>query len=81
MLFSSGSMHNLFLGTAKHVMHVWIKQSTLSKSDWADIEHITSKIRKTHHVGRIPLTIEYSFPYIILPISGATELLHFTGCI
>lgn len=54
-------MHNLFLGTGKHIMHVWIDQGILSRRDFTEIESITSKIRVPHDVGRIPLKIQSSF--------------------
>ena len=54
-------MHNLFLGTAKHVMQVWISQEILCKQHFDIIEQIVSKIKSPYDVGRLPLKISSSF--------------------
>ena len=54
-------MHNLFLGTAKHVMQVWISQEILCKQHFDIIEQIVSKIKSPYDVGRLPLKILSSF--------------------
>ena len=41
-------MHNLFLGTAKRIMHHWIDKKILSKQDLYKIE----KSVKRHHARR-----------------------------
>jgi len=54
-------MHNLFLGTGKRVMQVWIDQGVLSKRDFRKIEQTVAKIKVPRHVGRISLKIALSF--------------------
>lgn len=56
-------MHNLFLGTGKRVMQIWINQGILSKKDFQMIEKIVAKIKVPHHVhvGRISLKIASSY--------------------
>ena len=54
-------MHNLFLGTGKRVMQVWINQGVLNKKDFQAIEKIVAKIKVPHHVGRISLKIASSY--------------------
>lgn len=54
-------MHNLFLGTAKRVMQVWINQEILRKEHFDAVEQIVSKIKSPHDVGRLPLKISSSF--------------------
>ena len=54
-------MHNLFLGTAKHVMQVWMDKGILTKSHCEVIEHIAAKIKTPRDVGRLPLKISSSF--------------------
>ena len=54
-------MHNLFLGTGKRVMQVWINQGILSKKDFQVIEKIVAKIKVPYYVGRISLKIASSY--------------------
>jgi len=54
-------MHNLFLGTAKHVMQTWINKDVLSKADLEKIEQTVSKIHMPRDVGRLPLKITSGF--------------------
>jgi len=48
-------MHNLFLGTAKHALQIWINRNIITKKDFQKIEHIIAKFVTPQHVGRIPL--------------------------
>lgn len=54
-------MHNLYLGTAKHIMQVWINQGILCKAHFDAIEKTVSRIKSPHDVGRLPLKISSSF--------------------
>lgn len=54
-------MHNLFLGTAKHVMKVWINKNCITKQHFKEIECIVSKISTPRNVGRLPLKIASGF--------------------
>ncbi len=47
-------MHNLFLGTGKHVFKVWIDKQLLSNAHLAQIE---TKFRTPINVGRVPANI------------------------
>ena len=54
-------MHNLFLGTAKRMMDIWLETSVLTRED---LEHIQEKIDATKvpsDLGRIPYKISKSF--------------------
>ncbi|CAB3980413.1 Hypothetical predicted protein [Paramuricea clavata] len=54
-------MHNLFLGTAKRMMEIWIDLSLLTR---ADLERIQSKVDTTNvpsNFGRMPYKIATSF--------------------
>lgn len=54
-------MHNLLLGSAKHVMETWSKLDILTKSKFKLIEERVQSIKTPKHVGRLPLKISSSF--------------------
>ena len=54
-------MHNLLLGTAKHVMEVWTAKGILDKHDLKQIEAAAAKIIIPSSVGRIPRKIASTF--------------------
>jgi len=54
-------MHNLYLGIAKHVMHIWHDRGILVNSDFEVMENTVSNIITPNDVGRIPLKIGSSF--------------------
>ena len=55
-------MHNLFLGTAKHILKsVWINQKTLSPEDFDIIQSRIDKIKVPSDMGRIPYKIASGF--------------------
>ena len=54
-------MHNLFLGSAKHVMQVWVDKGILTKKHFHEIEKIVSKFKTPQDVGRLPLKISSGF--------------------
>ena len=54
-------MHNLFLGTAKHVLQVWIDNNLITKKQFYEIETTVAKIVTPRSVGRIPLKISSGF--------------------
>ena len=54
-------MHNLFLGTAKHVMETWLNAGILTA---ADLQKVQEKVDSAHvptNIGRIPGKIAKSF--------------------
>lgn len=54
-------MHNLLLGTAKHVFSVWIEKGLLTQANIQKLQEKSEKISFPHGVGRIPLKIGSSF--------------------
>lgn len=48
-------MHNLLLGTAKHVMQIWTKHSILDFKNFAIIEDRVKSITTPKDIGRLPL--------------------------
>lgn len=54
-------MHNLFLGTAKYCLELWIKNNILSHDDVLKIEEKMSHFAAPHSVGRLPLKISSGF--------------------
>ena len=54
-------MHNLFLGTAKHCLELWISRNILSKSEIKEIENRMSCLIAPHSVGRLPIKIASGF--------------------
>ena len=52
---------NLYLGTAKHVMEVWVNKGIVTKKDFETIEQTVSSLITPRDVGRIPLKISSSF--------------------
>ena len=54
-------MHNLLLGTAKHVLFVWIKKGILLPDDLQLIEERSEQIAFPGDVGRIPTKIGSGF--------------------
>ena len=54
-------MHNLLLGTAKHVMKTWISKRTITPRNLEIIEKEASKIKSPYDVGRMPLKISGNF--------------------
>ena len=47
-------MHNLFLGTAKHVFKLWIEKSLLSKKDLKVLEDRINNFDVGTGIGRLP---------------------------
>ena len=54
-------MHNLLLGTAKHMIDVWVKVGLLSTQSFTAIEETTSLLTCPCDVGRLPVKIGSSF--------------------
>lgn len=51
-------MHNLFLGTAKHVMTVWKECNIISSKDFEIIQEKILKLNVPQDIGRIPHKID-----------------------
>ena len=54
-------MHNLLLGTAKHIMKTWIAKGIIKSKDLNLLEERVSRIQCPYDVGRIPLKISSGF--------------------
>ena len=54
-------IHNLLLGTAKHVMETWTNHNILTTNKFKQIEERIKSIKTPKDVGRIPLKISSSF--------------------
>lgn len=54
-------MHNLLLGTGKHLMTLWKESEILTKTEFEDIQEQVDKIKVPANVGRIPHKINSNF--------------------
>lgn len=54
-------MHNLLLGTAKHMMEVWTEREILNNKNFQKIEEMVLDINTSKNVGRLPSKIGSSF--------------------
>ena len=56
------AMHNLFLGTAKHVLKsIWLDQDILSPTDFNIVQSKMDKVKVPSDIGRIPYKIASGF--------------------
>ena len=55
-------MHNLFLGTAKHMMkNVWLANKILKQNDLKSIQEVIDNMKVPSNMGRIPNNIASNF--------------------
>lgn len=54
-------MHNLLLGTSKHMLEVWVKLGLVTKNSFDTIEKAASLFSCPNDIGRLPLKIGSSF--------------------
>ncbi len=54
-------MHNLFLGTGKRMISIWLKLNLIDSSKFQQIQRVVDNITVPSTVGRIPQKIESSF--------------------
>ena len=54
-------MHNLFLGTAKHMIKLWNSNDVLTSSNFAYIQKVVDGMKVPADIGRIPRKIETRF--------------------
>lgn len=54
-------MHNLFLGTAKHMIKIWKDRNVLCKSHFESIQKKVDSFRVPSDIGRIPRKVETNF--------------------
>ena len=50
-------MHNLLLGTPKHMFSLWIEQGILSKHDLESIQEQCAMFQIPYNIGRLPVKI------------------------
>ena len=55
--FAIDPMHNLFLGTAKKMFHLWSNTNALSKSNLEEIESRINLMDVPSSIGRLPVNI------------------------
>ena len=53
------SMHNLFLGTGKHIFGVWVDLDILTKQNLKELEGKIKLFHVPHDVGRLPSHLSY----------------------
>ena len=54
-------MHNLFLGTGKHMMDVWIHHNVLTKDDLLSFEKLIDKFHSPADIGHIPSNVSAGY--------------------
>ena len=54
-------MHNLFLGTAKHCLELWVKKDIITRKDFLKMEEQMLHLHAPHSAGRLPLKFESGF--------------------
>ena len=54
-------MHNLFLGTAKHVLNTWVNEGILSSQEQTTLQARVDKVRPPTDNGRLPSKIANGF--------------------
>ena len=54
-------MHNLFLGTGKHILSVWIDTNLLNKTHFDKIQQFVDNVVVPSDIGRIPSKISSGF--------------------
>ena len=54
-------MHNLFLGTGKHVFKLWIKLGILDSKKLDEIDDKVSKLKVPNSIGRLPINIASNY--------------------
>ena len=47
-------MHNLFLGTGKHVFNLWISDNLISKEELIEIDNNSKPFIVPNNIGRLP---------------------------
>ena len=54
-------MHNMYLGTAKHIMKIWLEKDILTSADLNEIQKRVDNIHVSSRLGGIPRKIASSF--------------------
>ena len=54
-------LHNLFLGTAKRTMEIWLELSVLTRADLEEVQKMVDGCKAPSNMGRLPFKIAKSF--------------------
>ena len=54
-------MHNLFLGSGKHLLRVWLNHNLISSSKYSQIQECVDNFVVPSDIGRLPHKIETGF--------------------
>lgn len=54
-------MHNLFLGTGKHMLEIWMDKNILSRNNLLEIEILVNKFHMPSDIGRLPTNISSGY--------------------
>ena len=54
-------MHNIFLGTGKHVFKLWIKSGNLDSHKLDEIDNKANKLKVPNSIGRLPINIASNY--------------------
>ena len=54
-------MHNLYLGTGKHMFSIWVKRGILSNQDLKKINDLISKFVVPSNIGRLPVGMKSNY--------------------
>ena len=54
-------MHNLFLGSGKHLLRIWLEKNLISSSNFSQIQECVDKFVVPSDIGRLPRKIETGF--------------------
>ena len=54
-------MHNLFLGTGKHMLDLWLDRSILDRDSLVQIETLVNRFSVPSDIGRLPTNISSSY--------------------
>ena len=80
-----GAMHNLLLGTAKHIASIWKEQEILRSDDLRKIQDKLDQIKIPPIIGRIPYkilsnfnTLNWIFVYSLYTLHGILLDEHYT---
>ena len=54
-------MHNLFLGTGKHMFKLWLSLDLLTKENLSEMEEMISTFCVPNYIGRLPINISSNY--------------------
>ena len=54
-------MHNLFLGTGKHMFKLWLSLDLLTKENLSEMEEMISTFCVPNYIGKLPINISSNY--------------------